>query len=147
MNQQATHVEQDGLGDWRLQAATRLASDVPAAFPGGPSHKAGEPVYLVTMAASPLHKQLGFITPSAAALALSSGFRSAKRATDLWPQITYTDVIPPDGPGSSININDAPILFDYLEACLASANSSFAAVEAFANETIARVLKGTMTLV
>jgi len=38
------------------------------------------------------------------------------------------------------------LLFDYFEACLAAANSSFQAVEAFANETIARVLKGTMTL-
>jgi hypothetical protein len=146
MNRTATGVEQDGLGDWRLQAATRLASDVPAAFSGGPSHKAGTAVYLTTMASSPLHPRLSFLTPSAAALALSSGFRSAKRASELWPKITYTAVISPDGPGSSVNLHDAPILFHYLEECLASAISSFAAVEAFANEIIARDLKGTMTL-
>ena len=101
---------------------------------------------LITMAASPGHKLLGFATPSAAALALSSGFRSAERATQLWPQVTYTDVITPDGPAKSVSTEHAGILFDYFEACLASANSSFQAVEAFANETVARLLKGTMTL-
>jgi hypothetical protein len=144
MSRVVTRVEQDGLGDWRLQAATRLTGDVPAAFPGGPSHKAGTPVHLVTMAASPQHERLGFQTPSAAALALSSGFRSADRATELWPQITYTEVITPDGPGSSVHLDHAPLLFDYFEACVASANSSFQAIEAFANETIARLLKGTI---
>jgi hypothetical protein len=148
MNSRATRVEQDDLGDWRLHAATRLAFDQPAAFAGGPSHKAGTPAHLVTVASSPQHRWLSFPTPNAAALALiiSSGFRSAERATELWPRVTYTDVITPDGPGTSVDLNYVALLFDYFEACLAAANSSFQAVEAFANETIARVLKGTMTL-
>jgi hypothetical protein len=144
MNSAETCVEQDGLGDWRLQAVIRSASDVPAAFRGGPSHKAGSILALITMAASPQYQRLGFQTPSAAALALSSGFRCAERAAQLWLQVRFTDVITPDGAAHSIE--NAATLFDYFEACLVAANSSFEAVEAFANETIARLLKGTMTL-
>ena len=40
---------QDGLGDWRIALATRLVKDVPAAYPGGPSHKAGAPVYVSSL--------------------------------------------------------------------------------------------------
>lgn len=36
------------LGYWRIAGATRLTADVPAAFPGGPSHKACTPVYQTT---------------------------------------------------------------------------------------------------
>jgi len=36
----------DDIGDWRIEAAATLAKDVPAAYPGGPSHKAGAHVYL-----------------------------------------------------------------------------------------------------
>lgn len=37
---------EDGFGDWRIAAASRLDRDLPEAFPGGPSHKAGAAVYL-----------------------------------------------------------------------------------------------------
>jgi len=32
-------MKDDGFGDWRIQAVTTLAKDVPAAYPGGPSIK------------------------------------------------------------------------------------------------------------
>jgi hypothetical protein len=137
-----TLVERDGLGDWRIQAATRIVSDVPAAYPGGPSHKAGAVIAQTTMAATPQHPNLGFITPSAAALALSAGFRSAERAESLWNQLHYQTLVTPDGLGSGVN--NIVVLFDYFEEALAAANSSFHSIEAFANATIARLLTGTM---
>ena len=78
-----TSVEQDGLGDWRIQAASRLKNDLPAAYPGGLSHKAGSIVLLTTTVATAQHLNLGFTTPSAAALALSAGLRSAERAASF----------------------------------------------------------------
>jgi hypothetical protein len=56
-------VETDGLGDWRLRLATTLAADVPAAYPGGPSHKAGAPVYQSSMIATEEQSIIGFATP------------------------------------------------------------------------------------
>jgi hypothetical protein len=141
-----TKVEQDGLGDWRLQAATRLAADVPAAYPGGPSHKAGTPVYLATSTEMAGHPNLGFRTPSATALALNSAFRSSERAVVLWPQIEFDTTQTPQGSGTSVRLLDMPVLFDYFEECLAAASASFQAIEAFANETIGRYLKGTFTI-
>jgi hypothetical protein len=140
----ATLVEQDGLGDWRVQAVSRIQNDLPAAYPGGPSHKKGSVCSLTTMAATAQHPNLGFITPSAAALALSAGFRSAERAASLWNQVEYQKIVTPHGSGSAIT--NITVMFDYLEETLAAANSSFQAIEAFANATIARLLKGTMTI-
>jgi len=137
-----TLVEQDGLGDWRIQAATRIVSDVAAAYPGGPSHKAGAVITLTTMAATPQHQNLGFITPSATALALSAAFRSAERAGSLWNQLQYQKLVTPDGPGKGVS--NIVVLFDYFEEALAAASLSFQAIEAFANRTIARLLTGTM---
>ena len=140
----ATAVEQDGLGDWRLQAASRIVSDVPAAHPGGPSHKAGSAIILTTIATTAQHPNLGFFTPTAAALAISAGFRAAGSAVSLWRQLQYQTVVTPDGPGSSVT--NIVMLFDYFEEALAAANSSFQAIESFANATIAKVLTGTMTV-
>ena len=139
-----TLAEKDGLGDWRIQAATRIAADIPAAFPGGPSHKAGAPIYLSTMAATAQYPLLSFITPSAAALALNAGFRSSERAISLFSQVKYHQIASPEGPAVSVGRDESGILFDYFEEALAAANSSFQAIEALANETIARVLKGTI---
>ena len=119
-------------------------ADVPAAYPGGPSHKAGSVISQTTMAATIQHPNLGFITPSAAALALSAGFRSAELAVSLWDQVQYQTVVTPDGPGNGVS--NIVVLFDYFEEALASANSSFQAIEAFSNATIARSLNGTMTV-
>ena len=139
-----TAVEGDGLGDWRLQAASRIVADVPAAYPDGPSHKAGTVITQTTMAATAQHPNLGFITPSAAALALSAGFRSAELAVSLWNKVQFQTLVTPDGPGSGVS--NMVVLFDHFEEALAAANSSFQAIEAFANATIARSLVGTMTV-
>jgi len=146
MGSHKTGVEGDGLGDWRLQAATRLAADLPAAYVGGPAHKAGTALILTMMADAPGHARLAFPTPSAPALALSAGFRSAELAAQLWPQVTFSQTLTPEGPGEAVAAEHVGTLFAYFEACIAAANSSFQAIEAFANETIARLLTGTMEL-
>ena len=54
-------VQKDEFGDWRIAAVTTLAQDVPAAFPGGPAHKAGAPVYLSSFTKHPKHNVIGFV--------------------------------------------------------------------------------------
>jgi hypothetical protein len=43
-------------------------------------------------------------------------------------------------------MNDTPLLFDFFSGSMAAAGSSFQAIEAFANESIAGLLTGTTTL-
>jgi hypothetical protein len=145
-NPPATKVDRDSLGDWRLQAATRLTADLPPAYRGGPSHKVGAAVYQVTSTETAGHPNVVFTTPSATALVLNSAFRSSERAAVLWPQIVFDGVLTPEGSGTSVQLSAQPVLFDYFEECLATASTSFQAIEAFANETIGRHLKGTFTI-
>ena len=72
-------MKDDGFGDWRIQAVTTLAQDVPAAYPGGPSHKAGAPVYLVSAAKNDEHNSIGFVTPNHPALALNIALGASKK--------------------------------------------------------------------
>lgn len=141
-----TSIERDDLGDWRFQAVTSLAADIPAAYPGGPSHKAGAPVYLMIRTETGDHPDLLFRTPNAAALALQSGFHAAERASALWPQIIFEEVHTPEGKGESVALASMPILFDYFEECAAAATASFRAIEAFANQIVGNHVRDPITL-
>jgi hypothetical protein len=141
-----TSIEQDGLGDWRFQAVTRLASDQPPAYPGGPSHKAAAPVYLISRTETADHPDFMFRTPNAAALALQSAFHAAERASALWPQIAFDEVQTPEGKGESVTLASMPILFDYFEECATTATASFRAIEAFANQTVGTHVHNPITL-
>jgi hypothetical protein len=141
-----TRVEADGLGDWRLRAATRLMSDLPATDRGAPAHKVGSPVHLVTIATTPQHSIFSFFTPTVPALALNAGFRAAERAVAARSQIAHMNVLTPNGTGTAIRVEDAPLMFDYFEDAFTAAISSFQAIEAFANLIIAQHCNFPMTL-
>lgn len=79
----------DEFGDWRIRAVTTLTKDVPAAFPGGPSHRAGSPVYLVTENTDGSGKPVSFTTPSPVALALAIAHEAASQAHRLRPTIAF----------------------------------------------------------
>jgi hypothetical protein len=143
-NSTKTQVENDDLGDWRIQAATRLAADLPSAYPGGPSHKAGSPLYQTTRTETPVHPNLHFITPNATALAIDAAIRSAERAAALWAKIAFAEVVTPQGRGTSAQ--DVSGLFDYFQETMACSNTSFQAIEAFANEMIGRYFKKPIIL-
>lgn len=131
-------VEQDGLGDWRISVVTTLTSDIPPAYPGGPSHKAGAPVYLSSLALDPEHNAIGFITPSPTAMALNAAIRSAVRATDLRKTLALTDTVTPIGSGKNVVTENLPHLYDFFEHSMTSVICSFQALEMFSNEMIAR---------
>lgn len=139
-------MEDDGLGDWRIQAATRLAKDVPAAFAGGPSHKTGTPVHLATSTRDTKNRPVGFVTPSAVALALNIAMKSADGAKELYAGLVFKDVLTPQGKGRNINYKDVELLYDYFEYCMIAVTFSFQALETYCNHTIANELTGTFDL-
>lgn len=41
----AMDIDKEGdVGDWRIALAARIAQDLPEAYPGGPTQKAGTPL-------------------------------------------------------------------------------------------------------
>ncbi len=131
-------VEHDGFGDWRIAVVTTLTSDVPAAYPGGPSHKAGAPVYVSSLSSDREHNAIGFITPSPAAMALNASIKAAVRATDLRKTLALTDTVTPIGSGKSVANENLPHLYDFFEHSMTSVICCFQALEMFSNEMIAR---------
>jgi hypothetical protein len=139
-------MKDDGFGDWRIAGVVTLAKDMAAAYPGGPSHKAGRPMYQLTLTKDSSGTPIGFTTPSPVALALSIAITAASRAVALRETVAFRDVITPSGPGKSVAHENLPHLYDYFECCMVTVAFSFQALEVFCNETIATRVSGTHEL-
>lgn len=123
----------DGFGDWRIAHVTTLAEDVPPAYPGGPSHKAGTPVYVSSLAEHSEYDYLGFVTPHATALALSVSLSSANHAAHLRSTLAVRDSITPFGKGKTIVNENLPHLYDFFEHSMVSGSFALLSLETFAN--------------
>lgn len=123
----------DGLGDWRIAVATTLAEDLPAAYPGGPSHKKGAGLYLTTDSNDEAHGRLSFITPHPSALSFNIAFEYAKEAKKLQSQLAKITVVSPGGPSQAIQMPNIPFLYDYFEQAMIVVTFSFQAIESFVN--------------
>src|SRR4051812_29717004 len=126
-------VEDDGLGDWRIRAATRLASDLPATASGAPAHKAGARIAVITDTKAPDGTSVGFTTPSAAAMALNSAMRAVEQSQALRETFIYDEVKTHRGLGRAIRQERE--LFDYFELCMRVTIFSFQALEGFCYQT------------
>lgn len=131
-------MNEDNLGDWRIAVVSTLLNDLPAAFPGGPAHKAGTPVYLSSLTRDPKHNAIGFITPSPTALALNAAFRSALRAKKLRNTLALTDTVTPLGSGKQVAKENLPHLYDFFEHSMIAVTCSFQSLEMFCNQIIAQ---------
>ncbi|TRO37586.1 hypothetical protein [Ectopseudomonas mendocina] len=129
-------MQDDNLGDWRIALVTTLTADVPAAYPGGPSHKKGAGVYLTTGSNDPAHGKISFITPHPSALAFSIAFEYARSAKKLQSRLARVNVVAPDGPVQAIPMANIPSLYDYFEQAMIVVTFSFQAIEAFLNNEI-----------
>jgi hypothetical protein len=129
--------------DWRTRLVTTTTSDVPAAYPGGPSPKAGAFVLHSTTANDASGRNVGFPTPSAISLALSLAMKAAARACELQSQIELSDVRTPWGLGKDVTHESTAALYDYLEECMTVLTFSFQAMEAFSNEVISYKVTAT----
>lgn len=136
----------DNLGDSRLAAVTTITEDVPAAYPGGPSHKAGTPLYLSSLVLNEKNEWVSFNLPSSAAMALNKALKAASEANKLISKIEYSKVATPEGTGLAV-INDShTVLFDYFEECMSAVTFSFQALELFCNHAISRHMKEGMEI-
>jgi len=128
------------LGDWRIKAVTRLAKDIPEAYLGGPSHKAGTPVYLSTLTKDLQGNYVSFITPHPTALALNIAHQAGLLVKELRRRLRYNKTATPYGSGKAINIEDLSTLYDYFEQCMIAITFSFQAIETYANDIIANLI-------
>jgi hypothetical protein len=133
---------EDEFGDWRIAAVTTIAADIPAAYPGGPSHKAGTPIYQSSLVQTEDNQNIGFILPSSTAMALNIAINAAKIANDYKAKIVYGKAATPQGSGLVVNNESSEDLFNYFEQCMVAVTFSYQAIEIFCNHTIARELKG-----
>lgn len=136
----------DGLGDWRIEVVMQLAEDVPPAYLGGPSHKAGAPVYLTSVKHQE-YNTIGFAAPGATAMAINIACKSSKEAVRFRSILTFVDVVTPTGIGKAVNNDDLPNLYDFFEYCMSAVTFSFHAIETFANWEIGRRVKGPLKVI
>ena len=136
----------DGHGDWRIGWSARMTNSLPAAFPGGPSHEPGSIVQLCSLTRDRSGTAIGFVTPSAVALAISIAIRTSAQARQQKSLIRFGDVLTPFGPGNDVQTSDLAGLYDYFECCMAAAVFSFQSIEAFCNWEISLHLKGKFKL-
>lgn len=83
----------DELGDYRIAAVTTITADVPSAYPGSSSHKAGTPIYQSSLVRNDSNELVSFILPSSTAMALNMSLKSAKRANKLRSNIEFQHVL------------------------------------------------------
>lgn len=132
--------------DVRFHAIGRVKTDIPSAYPGGPSHKAGAIIYPSMLTRDSKGKLIGFLRPSPVALSLNIAIKNSKKAIKLRQTIAFQDVVTPHGSGKGVATENSPHLFDYFECCMVAVAFSFQALEVFCNDIIARNVKGTYTL-
>ncbi|MEZ8252831.1 hypothetical protein AB4116_01010 [Vibrio splendidus] len=128
----------DELGDYRIAVVTTLTADVPAAFSGGPSYKAGTPLYQSSLVRNESNELISFILPSSTAMALNTSLKSAKRANKLRDSIEFRSVLTPDGKGLAVTNESNEALFDYFEECMVAVTFAFQTLELFCNHSISR---------
>ena len=128
-----TDKDDDNFGDWRIRGMAILREDVPPAYLGGPSHKAGTPIYQATSAKNKEYGYLTFITPDTTALALNIAYQASQEAMNIKKDIRFKSIVTPGGNGKAISDDDLPSLYDFFEHCMISVTFSFQALETFAN--------------
>jgi len=137
-------MKDDGLGDWRIRAVSRLAKGFIS--PEGHVYKAGSSVTLTTVTEVGERQVLSFTTPSPPALALSIAIRAVRRAKELRKRLALTGKVESyplfyDKPEMEQLITSDTVLFDFFEECMIAVAFSFQALETFSNTIIAEKLK------
>jgi len=132
--------------DWRIWGYSFLAADLPPAFPGGPSHKAGSPLFISTLTRTKEGELIGFVRPRPAALAMNIAIQNAKQASRLRQTLAISPSVTPHGMGNHVHVNNTPHLYDFFEGCMVSVTFSHQALEIFCNEVITAYVKTTIPI-
>lgn len=134
----------DNLGDFRIAVVSTLTEDLPEAYPGGPSHKAGTPVYQSSLVKTQKGELVSFILPSSTAMALNQSLKAANRANQFRDLITYKTSPTPEGNGLAVLSECHEALFDYFEQCMVAVTFAYQTLELFCNHSISRHMKNGM---
>jgi hypothetical protein len=128
------------LPDWRLHVAVEVAS-VTSRGPG-PGPKAGNFVILMgqTRSSSEGHLLLPVVSPER--LALHAAIKDVAVARGVWAKLAFKAYGDPSGP-KQLEAHQWPLLFDFFEAALGAAVSSFQSLESYANRAIEEKLQPT----
>lgn len=126
----------DEFGDWRIEVALTLGQDIPPAYPGGPSHKAGAPVYLSRLVKSKHFGMLGFVSPHPVALALNIALNALQQSIATLSKLQIQGSVTPFGDGKMIPYKLLPQFFEFLESCMITVTFSFQSIETFSNYII-----------
>lgn len=129
--------KQGDVGDWRMALVARVAEDAPP-------HKKGDVVRQVSAVESVPGVLLSFVTPSSVALALNIAQRAATNAVGLRLAIAHCELQAGDSKAFGVTSETIPTLYDFLEQSMVSAVFSYQAIEAFANQVIARELNQSL---
>jgi hypothetical protein len=133
--------------DWRADTVGKLVSDMPAAFPGGPSHKAGEIMYFnLIFVKHPEHNYISFATASPTSMALNIAIEAAAKAKRLRKTLALVNAPSPQGTVKMVANENLPHLFDFFEQCMIAVTFSFQALETFSNRMISEKVKGVFHL-
>ena len=124
--------------DWRVDAVSTLEQDLPPASPGGHSFKAGDLVYLTTLARTSKGEIFSFAAPNVSAMALNIAFSAARSANELRQQISYQTCSSQWGTAQAVAPDQLETLFAFIENCIVCVTFSFQALEAFCNYSISR---------
>jgi len=130
--------------DWRIWGYSFLAKDMPPAYPGGPSSKAGDPLFYASLTRTGNRDLIGFIQPRPAAMAINISIKSALQANSIKNSLKFVSNVTPHGAGLQIHHEDTPHLFDYFEHCMISITFSIQSLDTFCNEQIEANVTGTI---
>ncbi len=136
----------DECVDWRVFWTATLAEPLAAAYPGGPSHKAGARLYHSARTTGAADEPISYIAPNPVALSFDLAVKAMRRAKRLRTTLAYEARSTPMGVTKSVANPNTPHLFDMFEACMETAVFSFSAIETFCNYFIAAKLDYTITL-
>ena len=124
--------------DWRIEAVAKLESDLPPAYPGGPSFARGSNVFMSSTVGTSNGGSIGFAAPNMTAMALNLAINAAREASAIRSTIAFKGVPSPEGICQMISLEGSAAAFSMFEQSLSAITFSFLALEAYCNYVISR---------
>jgi hypothetical protein len=140
-----SNILEDGLGDWRFRAVTRLAKDLPDRGPGRRAKSAGAFVGKIREAQTQTGDEFSFTDFSSIALALSIAISAEERAKKLRTLVEPAEYQTETGTYREVPHHNISAFFDFLEQTMVAMTFSSQALESFCNFTIQDKLGETDT--
>jgi hypothetical protein len=137
---------EDGLGDWRFHAVTRIVKPLPDEGPGKPATEAGAAIHVIRAMQGRDGTEFSFTDFSSVALSLNVAISAEARAQQLRASIEPVEIHARAGMYRSIAPENTSAFFDFIEQCMIAATFSYQALEAYCNFVIQDKLTATFPI-